>query len=726
MWPSSDAPSVRSRKDQDSISPSPAPGHGAPTSFFLATEEMLHRRYSDSGKQGTDSTFGVRSLPEAPRVVKQEQEKTQHDRSDAEDDHGRRRSTLRVLPKSRDPSVEEGALQGTTTIIESPPYGFPRLASTLPSVSSLSQDSQGIEPSLPSSPKSLFSRSGRPSDEDSAYDGASQAIASSEDEAEAEQSASILRDAPQLIMPSLQMPSRRPFTERGRSIGKVKILLAGDSGLGKTSLVKSIVQVCEDIVHVDPITSLVSSVDQLSKSTEKRKAANVPNTSTSQLSEIWASTKGYPEWWAELEENKLLRRRKSVDGPVLERNICFVDTPGYGRGLSITEGIQTVVTYIEEQLAKPFTAAASSKGDLIAMLSGNGGTQVDAVLYLIGEELKPADLDFLQRLSQLTNVIPLLAKADTRAPENIDEFKCSISDDLTRLGIRCFPFAADDLPAPPYAVCSAISNDEDNMDASLLMSSNYIQPLLPSELGILITHLLDTDNIARMRYLAAKKLVQSKSALQLLSTATSSQATPVPDPTSSFTTSQTLSALNSSRLQPYRHDRLVEYTRQEEKRAQIRLAKWANDLRRTMRDERAQFEELQQEERSAWLARKMEECDNTSSSAAVSPNHYDEKHMVRSELANVVHHSSSSLFGAATNANDPLGLFYYDEYVRRHGWRIFQVVGAFGVCSAVAVWVARNVSMGCGSGSGGSWISWGDYGCSDWTRGVTGCRPWLY
>ncbi|KAL8950895.1 MAG: hypothetical protein Q9222_003091 [Ikaeria aurantiellina] len=683
---------------------------------------MLHRRFSNSENQGTDSTFGVRSLPEASGVVKQEQEGAHGDHPDAEEDHGRRRSTLRVLPRPRDRSAEEEALQGKTSTIESPPYGFPRLASTLPSVSSLSQDSQGIEPSLPSSPKSLFSRSGRPSDEDSAYDGASQAIASSEDEADIDQSAGISGNAPQLIMPSIQMPSRRPFTDRGRTMGKVKILLAGDSGLGKTSLVKSIVQVCEDIVHVDPVASTASSVDQLSKSTEKRRPTNVSNTSTNQVSEVWASTKGYPEWWAELEENKLLRRRKSVDEPVLERNICFVDTPGYGRGLSITEGIQTVITYIEEQLAKPFTAAAGSKGELISVLSGSGGMQVDAVLYLIGEELKPADLDFLQRLSQLTNVIPLLAKADTRASENLDETKASISEELARSGIRCFSFAADDLPAPPYAVCSAISNDEENMDASLLMSSNYIQPLLPSDLSILITHLLDKDNIARMRHLAAKKLVQSKLALHLLSLATSPSSQPTnPDgssmvmvdpPSSSLTaTSQTLTtALNSSRLlqQPYSYERLAEYTRQEEKRAQIRLAKWANDLRRTMRDERAQFEEVQLAERSGWLARKMDECNNNNSCYSSPGN--EEKKMVRSELANVVR----SPFGAA---NDPLGLLYYDEYVRRHGWKLFQVVGAVGVCSAVVVWVARNVSM-----SSSSWMD----GCSDWTRGLVELRPWMY
>jgi len=35
---------------------------------------------------------------------------------------------------------------------------------------------------------------------------------------------------PQLIMPQIVIPSRRPFTENGKRIGRLKILIAGDSG----------------------------------------------------------------------------------------------------------------------------------------------------------------------------------------------------------------------------------------------------------------------------------------------------------------------------------------------------------------------------------------------------------------------------------------------------------------------------------------------------------------
>ena len=106
--------------------------------------------------------------------------------------------------------------------------------------------------------------------------------------------------------------------------------------------------------------------------------------STTNVKEIWASTKAFPLWWTEPDQNEGSHRRKGAEEPILERNLCFVDTPGYSRGLSITEGIQEVISYIEAQLPRSLTATASTNKDLIRMLSGHGGSQVHLVLYLFG------------------------------------------------------------------------------------------------------------------------------------------------------------------------------------------------------------------------------------------------------------------------------------------------------------------------------------------------------
>lgn len=143
--------------------------------------------------------------------------------------------------------------------------------------------------------------------------------------------------APQLIMPEITMPIRRPFTEKGKRIGRLKVLIAGDSGIGKSSLVKSIFQVCEDIVHVDPVASSVSASGRHGMGSLRGSGRSGDQDTTRVITEVHASTRAYPHWWSEIDDNKVLRgkRRSVYEEQIIERNLCFVDTPGYGSGTSV-------------------------------------------------------------------------------------------------------------------------------------------------------------------------------------------------------------------------------------------------------------------------------------------------------------------------------------------------------------------------------------------------------
>lgn len=66
---------------------------------------------------------------------------------------------------------------------------------------------------------------------------------------------------------------------------------------------------------------------------------------------------------------------------VLERNICFVDTPT--ASLSRTEQTEIIIYYMRQQLVRAIGALDSSNVDFQNMLAGNGGSQVDAIIYLI-------------------------------------------------------------------------------------------------------------------------------------------------------------------------------------------------------------------------------------------------------------------------------------------------------------------------------------------------------
>lgn len=106
---------------------------------------------------------------------------------------------------------------------------------------------------------------------------------------------------------------------------------------------------------------------------------------TTEVVEINASSKAYPPWWSEMEESRTLRRRKSMGDVVIERNICFIDTPGWdeqdvGDGMD-NSGVQ-VLGRVEGLLRQSSTMGNMSDSELLNVLSGGGGPQVDVVLYM--------------------------------------------------------------------------------------------------------------------------------------------------------------------------------------------------------------------------------------------------------------------------------------------------------------------------------------------------------
>ncbi|TQV92382.1 hypothetical protein V2A60_007073 [Cordyceps javanica] len=286
-------------------------------------------------------------------------------------------------------------------------------------------------------------------------------------------------------MPNIPIPRRRPFTDVGRSLGKLRLLVLGSSGIGKTSIIRSISQSCEHIVHIDAVNTHF----------------NGP------VLEIHASTRPY-QWWRTENLSETLRRRRSSTSveEILDRNLCFLDFTPQGPAST-----HHAVDFLESTLA-PLLEKRMADADLISLLSNGNEPIVHAVLYMLPSTgLMKADADALNRLQTVTNIIPLLARSDELDEPTIEECKQDLRNDIDERGIDIFSFGllngVDDHSCI-FAVSNATQAESDVMDASTLMNSAYIEPLLPTDLKDLVDNIFSLEGASRLRHSAAVKAVQ--------------------------------------------------------------------------------------------------------------------------------------------------------------------------------------------------------------------------
>jgi hypothetical protein len=382
-------PSVKPRSRKSSADYSAThgiPSNHAPTAFFMRSEEEMERAMDSS--QSTepagglrDSTFGVESLADTLEAAFGQPSSTTAKRapscastgsSTKESLKSNSSRPLSKQPESVKPTPARKHRRKTSINAPATPSAPPRSDAPSPTPT----------PVTPFTPRSRSVLSLKLSDEESGLDEVtSQVISSSEEEAEEHQQDSS-GSFPQLVMPSIQMPARRPFTTKGKAMGKLKILIVGESGIGKTSLIRSVVQMCDDIVHVDPLSPtkpFPQSTPPKLRTPRRRAAGN----GTTRIMEINASTKPYPPWWTDLEQSRALRRRKSSSDAVLERNLCFVDTPGFRKGAAGVDDMNLVLEYVEDLLLQTSSCTSMEDSDLISVVSGNGGVLVDVIFYLL-------------------------------------------------------------------------------------------------------------------------------------------------------------------------------------------------------------------------------------------------------------------------------------------------------------------------------------------------------
>ncbi|OBA22391.1 Septin [Metschnikowia bicuspidata var. bicuspidata NRRL YB-4993] len=207
------------------------------------------------------------------------------------------------------------------------------------------------------------------------------------------------------------------------------LMVAGESGLGKTTFVNTLFQTALK-EHQDPET-------RHNKFTSAHQTVDIALVR------------------AVLEE-KNFRIRLNV-----------IDTPGFGNNVNNADSWTPIIDFIDDQhdsfVKQEKQPLRADKKDL----------RVHACLYFIrptGHSLKPLDIEIMKRLSTRVNLIPVIAKSDTLALNELELFKARIRDVIEAQDINIYtpPLDLDDpasaehskqlIEAMPFAV---VGSDED-------------------------------------------------------------------------------------------------------------------------------------------------------------------------------------------------------------------------------------------------------------------------
>lgn len=323
------------------------------------------------------------------------------------------------------------------------------------------------------------------------------------------------------------------------------------------------------------------------------------------------------------------------------------------------------------------------------------------------------DVDQIQQLSRIANVVPLISQSDQLTSDHIIDIRNSIPTDLCcipRLPMTFTSQLTSDTPpvqaSAPYTISCVNGPDFDTMDASLLMSSEYVQPLLPSELALLIGQVFEPENVAYLRHTAARKLINWYHSGARL---TDSMSLRTQSPVSARTKSPIPSTLNSP-LQTSLHAsgvlvpihshsnislntsnsftlaKVADHTHKEERLAQMRLSKWASDLQLSLQRERERYENIARCERALWLVERMGEEVRDGQLVTISdPNAHDAELADKPRRKKKMYRDGNMTY----QVHDPLGLLKWQDTVRAQTWLALQVVGSFGVVGGLALWMTK-------------------------------------
>jgi septin 3/9/12 len=157
----------------------------------------------------------------------------------------------------------------------------------------------------------------------------------------------------------------------------------------------------------------------------------------------------------------------------------IIDTPGYGDQVNNEKCWDPITKYIKDQHSHYLRKELTAQRDRYL-----SDTRVHCVLFFIqptGHGLKPLDITVLKRLTEIANVVPVIAKSDSMTLAERENFKEIIQEEFQYHKLRIYPYDAED-------------HDDFELD-----ENNRIRKMIPfAVVGSEITHNIN-GNLVRGR-----------------------------------------------------------------------------------------------------------------------------------------------------------------------------------------------------------------------------------
>ncbi|KAM6110647.1 septin-4 [Pterocles gutturalis] len=117
---------------------------------------------------------------------------------------------------------------------------------------------------------------------------------------------------------------------------------------------------------------------------------------------------------------KITKHVVDIEEKGVKLRLTIVDTPGFGDAVNNTECWKPVANYIDQQFEQYFRDESGLNRKNIQ------DNRVHCCIYFIspfGHGLRPLDVEFMRALHQRVNIVPVLAKADTLTPAEVERMK---------------------------------------------------------------------------------------------------------------------------------------------------------------------------------------------------------------------------------------------------------------------------------------------------------------